>query len=83
VWWLNADNRQREVRSKIEESECDIICLQETKYESFDWRLLRKLCPKKIDSFAYAPSQGASGGILVVWNSSILKDFLCNQRNLD
>jgi exonuclease III len=73
---LNADTRQREVRSKIEESECDIICLQETKCEEFDWRLLRKFCPKKYDSFSYAPSQGASGGILVVWNSSVFKGCL-------
>jgi exonuclease III len=77
---LNADNRQREVRSKIEESECDIICLQETKCESFDWRLLRKFCPKFFYSFAYAPSEGASGGSLVVWNSSVFKGFLVQSQ---
>jgi exonuclease III len=77
---LNADNRQREVISKIEESECDIICLQETKCESFDWRLLRKFCPKFFYSFAYAPSEGASGGILVVWNSSVFKGFLVQSQ---
>jgi hypothetical protein len=32
---LSVENRQREVRSKIVECECDIICLQETKCESF------------------------------------------------
>jgi hypothetical protein len=39
---LNSDNRQREVRSKIEESECDVIFLQETKCGSFDWKLIRQ-----------------------------------------
>jgi hypothetical protein len=33
---LNSEDKQREVRSKIEESECDIVCLQETKCASFD-----------------------------------------------
>jgi exonuclease III len=73
---LNADNRQREVRGKIDESECDVICLQETKCEAFDWRLIRKFCPKKFDSFAYAPSVGASGGIIVIWNSAIFQGML-------
>lgn len=68
---LNSDNRKRDVRNKIDESECDIICLQETKCEVFDWRLIRKFCPKCFDNFAYAPSMGASGGTLVLWNSSI------------
>ena len=73
---INAEGRQREVRSKIDESECDIICLQETKCESFDWKLIRKFCPKRFDSFAYSPSVGASGGILVVWNSSVFQGVL-------
>jgi exonuclease III len=59
---LNSEARQREVRSKIDESECDIICLQETKCENFDWRLIRKFCPKRFNNFAYSPSHGASGG---------------------
>jgi exonuclease III len=73
---LNAEIRQREVRSKIDESECDIICLQETKCEAFDWRLIRKFCPKKFDSFVFSPSIGASGGILILWNSSVFTGLL-------
>jgi exonuclease III len=33
---LNSENRQRAVRSKIDESDCNIICLQETKCDTFD-----------------------------------------------
>jgi exonuclease III len=73
---LNFEARQREVRSKIQESECDIICLQETKCERFDWRLIRKFCPKQFNNFAYSPSVGASGGIIVLWNSSNFTDTL-------
>jgi exonuclease III len=72
----NSEERQREIRSKIEESQCAIICLQETKCEYIDHKLLRKFCPKCFDNFAYSPSVGASGGILVVWNSSIFSGLL-------
>jgi hypothetical protein len=50
--------------------------LQETKCEYIDHKLLRKFCPKCFDNFAYSPSVGASGGILVVWNSSIFSGLL-------
>lgn len=73
---LNSDARQRAVRAKIEESDCAIVCLQETKCDYFDQRLLRKFCPKRFDNFAYAPSVGASGGILVLWNSAIFSGSL-------
>lgn len=34
---------------------------------------IKKLAPKRFNKFAYAPSVGASGGILVGWNSSIFQ----------
>ena len=68
---LNSEARQRDLRAKIEESRCSVICLQETKCESFDIRTIRSFCPRRFDQFAFSPSVGASGGILVVWNSSI------------
>jgi exonuclease III len=73
---LNSDGRQHEVRAKIEESECDIICLQETKCENFDWRLVRKFSPKRFDRFSFSPSAGASGGIIVLWNSTVFDGML-------
>ena len=73
---LNSEKRQRDVRAKIEESNCSIVCLQETKYESFDLKSIRQFCPQRFDNFAFAPSHGASGGILVVWNSSFFTGCL-------
>src|SRR4051812_15162084 len=68
---LNSESRKRAVRAKIEESDCAIICLQETKCEFFYHRFIRKFSPKCFDTFAYAPSVGASGGILMLWNSGL------------
>ncbi|KAJ1266847.1 hypothetical protein BS78_07G010400 [Paspalum vaginatum] len=68
---LNAEDKCNAVRGKIEESACDVYCIQETKRSSFDHSYIRKLAPKRFDKFAFSPSEGASGGILVGWNSSI------------
>lgn len=57
--------------SKINESSCHILCLQETKKEVFDSFYLKNFCPKHLNSFAYFPSVGASGGIITIWNSSV------------
>lgn len=67
---LNSDARQRAVREKIDESGCSIVCLQETKCDFFDLRAIHKFCPRRFDSFVYSPSKGASGGIIVLWNSA-------------
>jgi exonuclease III len=68
---LNLEERQREVRSKIEESQCAVVCLQETKCDYFDHKFIRKFCPKRLDNFVYSPSVGSSGGIIILWNSAI------------
>ncbi len=47
------------------------FCLQETKRSSFDHSYIKKFAPKRFDKFAFSPSVGASGGILVGWNSSV------------
>jgi exonuclease III len=73
---LNSDKHQRALRSKIEESQCSIICVQETKCEVIDHKLIRNCCPKRFDSFVYSPSVGASGGILVLWNSAVFSGSL-------
>lgn len=68
---LNTADKWPSIRSKIDESNCEIICFQETKKEQFDPSFIRNIAPKKFDKFLYSPSVGASGGILVAWNGSL------------
>ena len=63
---LNADDKQLALYNKIVESGCALACIQETKKEDFDRSFIKKCCPRQFDNFAFAPSVGASGGILVV-----------------
>ena len=69
---INAVAKGNGIHCVIRESNCDIICLQETKKESFDRADLRRFCPNSFDEFAFVPSIGNSGGFITVWNSSKL-----------
>lgn len=42
----------------------------------FNQRLIRKFCPRRFDNFAYAPSIGASRGILILWSSIVFSRTL-------
>jgi endonuclease/exonuclease/phosphatase family metal-dependent hydrolase len=69
---INSQDRWDDLANKISESNCNIICLQETKRESFDNAYIRKFCPRKFNMFAYHPSVGNSGGIITIWNGNAL-----------
>ena len=73
---INSDDKCNALRLKLDESNCSIYCIQETKRENFDHSFIRKFAPKRFDQFAYSPSQGNSGGILIGWNSSIFSGQL-------
>jgi exonuclease III len=45
---INSEKKWLALASKIEESGCDIICLQETKRESFTMEYIKKKLPKEI-----------------------------------
>jgi exonuclease III len=78
---INASEKWDAVREKIEESSCSVICLQETKRDHFDTSYIRKFAPRRFDKFDFIPSIGASGRILVIWNSTIfLGNVLDKQR---
>ena len=68
---INSEDKCNAIRLKLDESNCVVYCIQETKREHFDHSFIRKFAPKRFDQFAHSPSQGNSGGILVGWNSSI------------
>jgi exonuclease III len=73
---LNDKDKRLAVYNKIDESNCAIICLQETKCENFEHSFIRTFCPKRFDRFVFVPSIGASGGIIVLWNSKVFMGTL-------
>jgi hypothetical protein len=67
---VNDKDKWEPIRNKIDESNANIFCLQETKRESFDLHFIRNFAPKRFENFDFYPSVGTSGGILVCWASN-------------
>ena len=68
---INSEDKCSAVKEKIEECACSIYCIQETKRDRFDHSFIKKLAPKRFNKFAFSPSTGTSGGILLGWNNSV------------
>jgi len=66
---INSDKKWDAVRDRFVESSCDIICLQETKKDSFDKHFVNKICPSDFYAFDYISAIGASGGSIIIWKS--------------
>lgn len=78
---LNSDDKWKAIRSKVNECNCDIICLQETKRELFDQQYIKNFCPSQFDNFEFLPSVGASGGIITIWKGTHFEGHLVFQNN--
>lgn len=51
---------------------CQIACLQETKLHTIDTELARFLGAYKLNSHIYKPANGTRGGILLLWNDTVV-----------
>jgi hypothetical protein len=78
---VNSSSKWPLVHNKIEESMASIVCLQETKKESFDSSFIKGFAPRRLDQFAYVPSDGASGGLLVLWTSNLFSGQVLLQES--
>jgi endonuclease/exonuclease/phosphatase family metal-dependent hydrolase len=76
---VNSIERCDDLANKISQSNPSIICLQETKNESFDSTCIRKFCLRRMNQFAYQPSIGLSGGIITIWNGSLFSGTIISQ----
>jgi len=66
---LGGIEKRREVRRMVEEKSPFILCLQETKLSVCDDILCNSLWGMSSHAFSYQSSVGASGGLLIVWDT--------------
>lgn len=45
IMGVNAESKWESLKNKVSESQCDVVCLQETKRENFDIAFIKLLCP--------------------------------------
>jgi exonuclease III len=77
---INSQTKLSAIWSKIIETKCDIISLQETKKETFDQNFIRQFCPPTFDHFEYVPSVGSLGGTIIIWLSSRFSGQVISQN---
>jgi exonuclease III len=64
---LNSSSQQDDVRTLVEASRADIVCLQETKMTAVPRGALLSMLGSDFSSHVELPAVGASGGIIVAW----------------
>jgi hypothetical protein len=80
---VNNTTCQEDVKQVISIYKPDLVCLQETKMESVSQAIIRNgLGPAYQDSFAYLPTIGASGGIVIAANTSFMCIYIPSLSNL-
>ena len=77
---INFEKKWNAIRDPISETNCDVIYLQETKRSHFDSAFLRLFCPASFDCFEFLPSNGASGGSIIIYKSAIFSGSLIFQN---
>lgn len=65
--------KRPEVRKLIADKNPSIVCLQETKLSVVDDALSLSLWGSASHSYSFRPSVGASGGLLILWDSNIVE----------
>ena len=61
------------VRRLIAKHKVDIVCLQETKRETFSKNICQAIWGDSSAQWDYVPSVQAAGGLLCIWNNSIFE----------
>jgi exonuclease III len=73
---INSQAKWNAIQNKISENNCSLVCLQETKRNSFDFAYLKNFCLGQLGNFEFSPSIGASGGFITIWNDSLIEGEL-------
>jgi exonuclease III len=63
---INLKGKSNAIKSKVMESNRDVLCLQETKRQQFDDAYIKQFCTPQLDMFTFLPSIGSSGGCIII-----------------
>ena len=70
---LNVRDKRLQVRHMLKLWNADIVCLQETKLDFIDRGVVRSLWGVNHVDWLYLGSEGASGGILLMWDCRVVE----------
>lgn len=61
------------VRSLVEQTKCNILCVQETKRASIPAAMLSEIAGPRLDGSLVLPALGTRGGVLLAWDTSFFQ----------
>ncbi|RVW61143.1 Transposon TX1 uncharacterized 149 kDa protein [Vitis vinifera] len=70
---LGSKKKRRVVKNFLSSEKPDVVMIQETKKEECDRRLVGSVWSARNKDWAALPASGASGGILIIWDSKKLR----------
>jgi len=70
---LGRKDKCRDVKRDISSCNVDLVCIQETKLQDFNYFKAISFLPNSLTSHFAKPSLGASGGILSAWSDSTVE----------
>ncbi|RVX23794.1 hypothetical protein CK203_000662 [Vitis vinifera] len=70
---LGSRNKRRMVKDFLRSENPDVVMIQETKYENCDRRFVGSVWTVRNKDWVALPAPGASGGILIIWDSKNLR----------
>ncbi|RVW16209.1 Transposon TX1 uncharacterized 149 kDa protein [Vitis vinifera] len=69
---LGSRNKRRMIKDFLRSENPDVVMIQETKKENCDRRFVGSVWTVRNKDWVALPASGASGGILIIWDSKIL-----------
>ncbi|RVW91468.1 Transposon TX1 uncharacterized 149 kDa protein [Vitis vinifera] len=69
---LGSRNKRRMIKDFLRSENPDVVMIQETKKENCDRRFVGSVWTIRNKDWVALPASGASGGILIIWDSKIL-----------
>ena len=67
-------SKQREVlKNWLRKWKVDVVCLQETKLDRVDWRIIQSIWGNRFVGWAMLNAVNTAGGILLLWDKRVLE----------
>jgi len=67
---LNDSAKRASFRNVLREWNCDLVCLQETKFEDIELSNVRSIWGNQHVGFSMLKARAAVGGVIVLWNTN-------------